>query len=76
MGDEMRSEYNITELHPGKNPYAKKLKQQVTMNLNVDTVAYFKALAEQTVSLGTVLVDMFSFPQRGNVAAADPPRGG
>ena len=46
------------------------------MNLNVDTVAYFKALAEQTVSLGTVLVDMFSFPQRGKVAAADPPRGG
>lgn len=48
MSDELRTEYNIAELHPRKNPYAKKLKQQITINLNTDTVSYFKALAEQT----------------------------
>ena len=43
----MREEYNIPDLHPRKNPYAKKLKQQITININTDTVAYFKTLAER-----------------------------
>nr|WP_236994709.1 BrnA antitoxin family protein [Granulosicoccus antarcticus] len=30
-----------------KNPYTKLLKQPVTMRLDKDTVAYFKALSEQ-----------------------------
>ena len=47
MSDELREEYDIAELHPRKNPYAKKLKQQITINLNIDTVTYFKTLAEQ-----------------------------
>ena len=48
MGDELRSEYDVGALRPRTNPYAKKLKQQITINLNVETVTYFKALAEQT----------------------------
>jgi len=43
----MRDEYNIGELHPRKNPYVKKLKQQITININTETVAYFKSLSEQ-----------------------------
>ncbi len=39
----MRDEYNIGELNPRKNPYAKMLKKQVTINLDADTVDYFKA---------------------------------
>ena len=31
-----------------KNPYAKRLKQSVTIRLDTSTVAYFKALAEET----------------------------
>ena len=31
-----------------KNPYAAQLKKQVTINLDVDTVDYFKAQAEKT----------------------------
>ncbi|MBX3302982.1 MAG: BrnA antitoxin family protein [Nitrospira sp.] len=30
-----------------KNPYAKYLKQPVTMRLDRDTVAYFKSIAEE-----------------------------
>ncbi|MCR4936393.1 MAG: BrnA antitoxin family protein [Oscillospiraceae bacterium] len=55
----MRSEYNIADLHPRKNPYAKKLKQQVTMNLNVDTFAYFKTLAEQTGIPYQTLINLY-----------------
>ncbi len=44
----MRDEYNIKELNPRKNPYAKVLKQQVTINLNISTVNYFKAMAAES----------------------------
>ena len=44
----MRKEYDLTKLKSRKNPYAKHLKQQVTIRLGVDVVTYFKELAEET----------------------------
>ena len=38
----MRSEYDIKNLNPRKNPYAEKLKKQITINLNIEIVDYFK----------------------------------
>ena len=40
----MRDHYDFSD--SVKNPYAKKLKKQVTIRLNEDTVVYFKGLAE------------------------------
>jgi len=41
----MRKEYDFSK---GKrNPYAKRLKQSVTMRLDTATVSYFKALADE-----------------------------
>lgn len=31
-----------------RNPYAKKLKKQVTLRLGIDIIEYFKNLAEET----------------------------
>ena len=45
----MRDEYNIKELNPRKNPYAARLKKQITINLDADTVDYFKS---ESVSTG------------------------
>lgn len=45
----MREKYNIKELNPRKNPYAKELKKQITINLDQNTIAYFK---EQSEALG------------------------
>ncbi len=42
----MREEYNIKDLNPRKNPYSKKLKQQITININNDTIDYFKAQSD------------------------------
>ena len=42
----MRDEYNIEDLNPRKNPYARRLKKQITMNIDSATVDYFKSLAE------------------------------
>ena len=38
----MRKEYEIEKLNPRPNPYAKKLKKQITINLDADTVDFFK----------------------------------
>ena len=44
----MRKQYDLTKLKSRKNPYAKHLKQQVTIRLGVDVITYFKELAEET----------------------------
>ncbi len=41
----MKEEYDFSNAK--KNPYVKKLKQQITINLDTDAIVYFKALAEK-----------------------------
>ena len=41
----MRDEYNIRELNPRKNPYASRLKKQITINIDGSTLDYFKSMA-------------------------------
>lgn len=40
----MRDNYDFSKSKP--NPYAKRLKKQVTIRLDEDTIEYFKGLAE------------------------------
>jgi hypothetical protein len=42
----MREHYDFSKAK--RNPYARRLKQQVTIRLDHDTVKYFKRLAEET----------------------------
>ena len=42
----MRDEYDFAESKP--SPYAKKLRRQVTMNIDADVIDYFKAEAART----------------------------
>jgi uncharacterized protein (DUF4415 family) len=42
--DDMRAEYDFSDSRP--NPYAKKLKKQVTINIDNDSIDYFKAQSE------------------------------
>ena len=39
----MKKEYDFSDARP--NPYAKKLKAQITINLDVETIDYFKEQA-------------------------------
>ena len=41
----MRDRYDFSKSMP--NPYARRMKQQVTIRLDQDTVSYFKAMAEE-----------------------------
>jgi len=44
----MRKEYDFSKLKGRANPYANRLKKQVTLRLGVDVIAYFKSLAQET----------------------------
>ena len=41
----MRKHYDFSDSRP--NPYAKRLKKQITIRLDEDTIAYFKNMAEE-----------------------------
>ena len=41
----MRKNYDFTKGKP--NPYAKRLKKQISIRLDTDTVEYFKDLSEE-----------------------------
>ena len=53
----IRDEYDSSAAR--KNPYAKKLKKQITINLDVDTIDYFKALASQTGVPYQTLINLY-----------------
>ncbi len=53
----MRKEYNFSESI--KNPYAKKLKRQITIRLENETIDYFKQLALDVDIPYQVLINMF-----------------
>ena len=42
----MRKEYDFSEAKP--NPYIKKLRKQISIRIDVDTIEYFKRRAEET----------------------------
>jgi len=44
----MKKEYDFSKMKGRKNPYAKKLKKQVTLRLGVNVIEYFKQMAEET----------------------------
>ena len=55
----MRDHYDIEKLNPKKNPYVKRTKQQITINLNVETVNYFKQQAEESSIPYQTLINLY-----------------
>ena len=44
----MKAEYDLSQMKRRRNPYASRLKRQVTIRLGIDIIGYFKALAEES----------------------------
>lgn len=44
----MKAEYDLSQMKSRRNPYAARLKQQVTLRLGLDVIEYFKTLSEET----------------------------
>lgn len=52
----MRKEYDLTKLEFKKNPYAKKLKKQITIRLDSEIIDYFKSIgAENDISYQSLI---------------------
>jgi uncharacterized protein (DUF4415 family) len=44
----MKAKYDLSNMKSRPNPYAKRLKRQVTIRIGVDVIDYFKKLAKET----------------------------
>ena len=53
----MRKEYSFAKAR--RNPYAKKLKKQVTIRLDEQTIGYFKGMAEDSGLTYQNLINLF-----------------
>lgn len=55
----MREEYDIENLNPRRNPYVKRLKKQITINIDNDTVDFFKAQSEESGIPYQTLINLY-----------------
>lgn len=55
----MRKEYDFTKLKGRRNPYAQRLKRQVTIRLGQDVLEYFKSMAGQTGIPYQTLINLY-----------------
>ncbi len=53
----MREEYDFSKA--GKNPYAKKLKKQITINIDTNTIDYFKSMAADSGIPYQTLINLY-----------------
>ncbi|MDN5559265.1 MAG: BrnA antitoxin family protein [Ruaniaceae bacterium] len=53
----MRDEYDFGDAVP--NPYTRRIKKQVTIRLDLDTINYFKAVADQTGIPYQTLINLY-----------------
>ncbi len=44
----MRKEYDLSKMRSRKNPYARRLKKQITIRIAPDAIEYFKNMAKKT----------------------------
>lgn len=55
----MKEEYDIENLNPRKNPYSKKLKKQITINIDNDTIEFFKEQSEESGIPYQMLINLY-----------------
>jgi uncharacterized protein (DUF4415 family) len=44
----MKAQYDLSKMKSRRNPYAKRLKKQLTIRMGLDVIEYFKAMAQET----------------------------
>lgn len=53
----MKEEYDFSNAH--KNPYANRLKKQITINIDTDTIDYFKSQAKSSGIPYQTLINLY-----------------
>jgi predicted DNA binding CopG/RHH family protein len=44
----MRDHYDLSKMKSRKNPFAKRLKKQISIRIGLDTLDYFKKMSDDT----------------------------
>ena len=60
----MRNQYDFSKMKRMKNPYASRLKQPITIRLDVLTISYFKELAAEVGMPRPVTTSSMNWPLR------------
>ena len=55
----MKSEYDFSKMKARKNPYASKLKRQVTIRIGEDVIDYFKQLSAEAGIPYQTLINLY-----------------
>ncbi len=55
----MKKEYDLHKMKSRKNPYASRLKKQITIRLDNSTVEYFKQLSKETGFSYQTLINLY-----------------
>jgi predicted DNA binding CopG/RHH family protein len=55
----MKKEYNLSKMTEVKNPYPKRKKKLVGINLSPEVIDYFKKLADETEIPYQKLIDLY-----------------
>ena len=55
----MDKEYDLAAMKSRPNPYAKRLKKQVTLRVSDDVIEYFERMAGETGVPYEVLIDLY-----------------
>lgn len=55
----MKSGYDLSKMKSRPNPYAKRLKRQVTLRIGEDVIEYFKKEAAETGVPYQSLIDLY-----------------
>jgi len=60
MGDfDMKAEYDLSKMKTRKNPYARKLKKQITLRLDPEVVEYFKQKSKENGIPYQTLINLY-----------------
>lgn len=55
----MQEEYDLSKMKSRPNPYARRLKRQVTLQIRPDVIDYFKDMAKETEIPYQLLINLY-----------------
>lgn len=62
----MKAEYDLSKMKSRKNPYARRLKKQITLRLDPDVIEYFKQKSEEKGIPYQTLINLYLQDCRAN----------
>ncbi len=68
----MKDEYDLSTMKSRRNPYAARLKKQITLRLDPDVIAYFKAMSSENDIPYQSLINLYLKDCMRNGRVLDP----